>query len=186
MRYGLIGGLVLLLSGCSTAPPPSLESPHQTNVQWANLMTASHNQARARVGLSPLMWSNTLANYAQSWANYLAQTDCQMLHRNEAGNNPAGYGENLFWGSANIYTDGSRETARLSAAEIVKEWVSEHKYYDYSSNNCTAHQQCGHYTQIIWGNTQRVGCGMAYCAEGEQLWVCNYDPPGNYLGQRPY
>ena len=45
---------------------------------------------------------------------------------------------------------------------------------------------CGHYTQVIWRNTQRVGCGVAVCPNGAEIWTCNYDPPGNYLGQNPY
>jgi hypothetical protein len=40
----------------------------------------------------------------------------------------------------------------------------------------------------------RLGCGVASCTENSpfgdggswQIWVCNYDPSGNYLGERPY
>jgi hypothetical protein len=45
---------------------------------------------------------------------------------------------------------------------------------------------CGHYTQIIWRNTTEVGCGMATCSNGSEIWVCNYNPPGNYLRQNAY
>jgi pathogenesis-related protein 1 len=30
-----------------------------------------------------------------------------------------------------------------------------------------------------------VGCGVARSGRTE-VWVCNYDPPGNYVGERPY
>jgi len=42
----------------------------------------------------------------------------------------------------------------------------------------------GHYTQVIWKNTTEVGCGVARSNQGE-IWVCNYNPPGNYQGQNP-
>jgi hypothetical protein len=48
---------------------------------------------------------------------------------------------------------------------------------------------CGHYTQVVWRNTERVGCGYSTCqAQGFnfEVWVCNYDPPGNFIGQAPY
>lgn len=187
MRYWLISGLVLLLTGCGTAPPPIvIETPSTPNMSLASIMVNSHNQVRARFDLPPVVWSSTLAHYAQSWANYLVQTECQMLHRVEAGNNPLGVGENLFWSSANMWTDGTRDRAKISAAEVVSDWASEVQYYDYNSNTCATGKQCGHYTQIVWRPTKRIGCGMAYCPSGEQIWVCNYDPAGNVLGYRPY
>ena len=44
---------------------------------------------------------------------------------------------------------------------------------------------CGHYTQIVWETTQKVGCAKIQC-DGFDLWVCNYDPPGNWVGEKPY
>jgi pathogenesis-related protein 1 len=44
---------------------------------------------------------------------------------------------------------------------------------------------CGHYTQIVWRNTKAVGCAVGGKGARE-VWVCDYDPPGNYVGQRPY
>lgn len=55
-------------------------------------------------------------------------------------------------------------------------------------------KQCGHYTQIVWRNTTHVGCATKVCDKNSpfqgftrwQFWVCNYSPPGNFVGQRPY
>jgi pathogenesis-related protein 1 len=44
---------------------------------------------------------------------------------------------------------------------------------------------CGHYTQIVWRDTTSVGCAAQSCPQGE-IWVCDYSPPGNYVGQHPY
>jgi pathogenesis-related protein 1 len=38
---------------------------------------------------------------------------------------------------------------------------------------------------MVWKNTTEVGCAAIEC-NGMTLWVCNYNPPGNYRGQKPY
>ena len=83
------------------------------------------------------------------------------------------YGENLF-----EITGGG-----ASPAQVVHDWASESKDYQYRSNTCRG--VCGHYTQIVWRDTRRVGCGAARTGRTE-VWVCNYDPPGNWVGKRPY
>ena len=41
----------------------------------------------------------------------------------------------------------------------------------------------GHYTQLIWRGTQKVGCAVA--PGGGQDWlVCRYWPAGNTMGQK--
>ncbi|WP_020558216.1 CAP domain-containing protein [Thiofilum flexile] len=189
MRYKLLGILLLILAGCSTKPPPttvpSTTMPESTK-SWFQLMTASHNRVRAQLGLQPLLWSNRLAGYAQEWADHLASTSCTMIHRVEAGRNPANYGENLFWSSPLIWEDGRREIARVSAARVVRDWAAEVKFYNYAADTCTPGEQCGHYTQLVWRNTRELGCGMAYCPNRGQIWVCSYNPPGNWIGERPY
>ena len=34
----------------------------------------------------------------------------------------------------------------------------------------------------MWKGTAQVGCGMSQC-KGMDVWVCEYDPPGNWDGQ---
>lgn len=104
---------------------------------------------------------------AQQWASALLR-DGKFSHR--PGNR---YGENLF----------EITGATASPAEVVESWASEAGDYHYRSNSCAA--TCGHYTQIIWRETREIGCGVAE-ARGRQIWVCEYDPPGNYVGVRPY
>ncbi len=66
--------------------------------------------------------------------------------------------------------------------------------YDYANNTCAANAVCGHYTQVVWRDSTELGCGMANCTVNNpfggsgpwQLWVCNYNPPGNYVGMKPY
>ena len=135
-------------------------------------ITAAHNEVRRALGIADLSWSTEIAAYAQEWADYLVanygnQAFCGMQHRTAGA-----YGENLAAGGGG-----------LTAASVVNLWANEAQNYNYSNNSCNG--VCGHYTQVIWSKTTELGCGMAQCAGGE-VWVCNYNPPGNYSGQRPY
>ncbi|HEV3198977.1 MAG TPA: CAP domain-containing protein [Bryobacteraceae bacterium] len=130
-------------------------------------MLAAHNAFRKQLGLRLLMWSDSLAAAAQSWANTLLKRH-EFRHQSLPS-----YGENLF-------------EIRGSAAkpdDVVHDWASESLDYDYRLNHC--HSECGHYTQIVWRSTVSVGCAVAR-GGGREVWVCEYSPPGNVVGQRPY
>jgi uncharacterized protein YkwD len=138
-------------------------------------ITAAHNQARASVApaastpLPALQWSATVAATAQAWADR-----CVFEHSGGS------YGENLY-----------ADTGQGDASAVVADWVAERASYDFSSNTCSG--VCGHYTQVVWAKSLRLGCGVTRCTAHSplgsgtwNLWVCNYDPPGNFIGQRPY
>ncbi|KAI4376261.1 hypothetical protein MLD38_014046 [Melastoma candidum] len=128
------------------------------------------NAARAALGMQPLRWDPNLAGYAQWWAQQ-RRHDCALEHSDGP------YGENIFWGSGTGW-----DPAQAAAA-----WVSERKWYDHRRNTCAGGQMCGHYTQIVWRSTARVGCAVAVCFNGGGTFMaCEYDPPGNYIGERPY
>ncbi|KAK1322772.1 hypothetical protein QJS10_CPA02g00043 [Acorus calamus] len=129
----------------------------------------AHNAARAKVGVGPMSWDNTVAAYAQNYAKQLAG-NCQLVH------STGPYGENLFWGSASTFT----------GVDAVNSWVSESQYYDYNSNTCAAGKVCGHYTQVVWRNSVQLGCARVVCNSGGVIISCNYNPRGNYVGQKPY
>ena len=130
-------------------------------------MLAVHDAVRAQVGVAPLAWSDRLATHAQDWADTLLARK-QFAHRPNST-----YGENLF----------EITGAAASSAQVVNAWAAESRNYDYRSNGCRG--VCGHYTQIVWGGTTEVGCAVAR-GGGREVWVCDYDPPGNWAGKRPY
>jgi uncharacterized protein YkwD len=133
----------------------------------AREILAAHNAVRARVGTAPLAWSDRLAGHSQDWADTL------LAHRQFVHRPKSSYGENLF----------EITGAAASPGQVVNAWAAESRNYEYRSNGCRG--VCGHYTQIVWGETKEVGCGVARVA-GREIWVCNYDPPGNWVGKRPY
>jgi pathogenesis-related protein 1 len=139
----------------------------QNREEMPKQMLEAHNRIRRSHGVEPLAWSDALAGYAKSWANRLASEG--RLHHHP---NPK-YGENLY-----LISGGE-----ASPAEVVDSWASESKDYDYKSNSCRS--RCGHYTQIVWRDSKEVGCGVGRSGNTE-VWVCEYNPPGNVVGERPY
>lgn len=66
---------------------------------------------------------------------------------------------------------------------MVRDWIAEMPAYDHNTNRCNG--VCGHYTQVVWRTTRAVGCGVGFDGD-RQIWVCEYAPPGNIAGARPY
>lgn len=139
-------------------------------------MTAAHNAVRAATGagMPDLVWDDDVAAYAQAWSDEVAQNrGCTLQHRpRDGGEWSQIYGENAYKG-----------WAPPTAQQVVDMWASELADYDYETNTCSA--VCGHYTQIVWATSRRLGCGMTTCDSGTLVY-CNYDPPGNWIGQSPY
>lgn len=134
-----------------------------------------HNKVRADVKCPPLKWSAELAEYAQAWADHLAD-DCEMQHRPVKGRWAQKYGENIFWGQGETYT----------ALHASESWYSEINEYKYGPIKGNSWYKTGHYTQMVWKKTTHLGMGMAVCRDGAILIVANYNPSGNYMGEKPY
>lgn len=134
-------------------------------------MIDRHNFWRSQYGLQNLTWSSELANVAQNWANELAKRGCKMEHR---PNNK--FGENIYWSS------GLQSTPKM----VTDAWADEKQYFDFDKMECKLEWwKCGHFTQLMWSTTKKVGCGMAKCGD-QEIWVCNYNPSGNWVGQKPF
>lgn len=125
--------------------------------------------------LPPLTWNASAAAVAQAWAN-----TCTWAHNAGRGS----LGENLYASSS-----------PTTGTATVQSWASEAQWYTLATNTCASGQVCGHYTQLVWRNTTSVGCARNTCTTGSPFlpqfptWtivVCDYAPPGNVIGQRPY
>lgn len=58
-------------------------------------------------------------------------------------------------------------------------WYAEIEVYDYS--HPVYSKSTGHFTQIVWKDTKRIGVGYATAREGRKMFVvAQYGPPGNY------
>lgn len=131
-----------------------------------------HNDARAEVGVAPLEWDAKLAAYAQQWADHLAAKGSDLEHR---PNNK--YGENLA-GYLPQYGDRPVHGAKM--------WYDEKKDYHGEAISDTNYMTFGHYTQMVWSKTTKVGFGMAMAPDGMVILCANYEDAGNMIGEKPY
>ncbi|OCT57313.1 peptidase inhibitor 16 [Xenopus laevis] len=121
-----------------------------------------------------LTWDTALEKLAKSYAE-----KCIWEHNKDRGF----IGENLFVMSG----------SSLDVVLGLDDWHKERDYYNFTTGTCQEGQMCGHYTQVVWAGTERVGCGQKFCEklegvddENMYLLVCNYEPPGNFEGESPY
>ncbi len=130
----------------------------------AQALVDAHNRVRAKHCAGPLAWSPKLAQVAQQWANSLRDQGCAFAH------SKGSYGENLAAGSTGLLDPGS----------VVSMWYDEVAQYKFPNGGFS--MKTGHFTQVVWRATTHVGCGHSQC-KGMDIWVCEYDPPGNWEGQ---
>jgi pathogenesis-related protein 1 len=172
--------LALFAAGCAPQRPPikppaavkavPKKGPVVNKGEIQSRILAAHNAWRKKVRVPPLQWSSSLARFAQQWADTLQGQGCNPEHR------PANkYGENIEWAGGQ----------NLTPEKVVELWGREEASYNYVANSCQAGKNCLHYTQLVWRSTTAVGCGVARCSNSE-VWVCNYAPPGNWVGKKPY
>jgi len=153
-------------------PPPQQPPPAPTPApepDFATQVITAHNADRAKVGVPPLVWSAALAERAQKWADTLAATGELKLDSGIEGQNIASH----------------PRSAQRNVAYVVREWAAQAKNFDYEKNACADGATCANYTLIVWRATKYVGCGTAHDAQRD-IFVCDYDPPGNKIGSRPY
>jgi hypothetical protein len=153
----------------SLPPQPKLASEDKT---WIDRLLASHNEERLRLSIPRLTWSDSLATEAREWAVSLASR--QVF---EHSYDRSGAGENLWMGTAGYF----------SAEQMIGGFVEERKHFQpgiFPQVSKTGNwADIGHYTQLIWPETRKVGCALTQNG-GVDFLVCRYWPPGNVMGQR--
>lgn len=178
--------LVLLLFSCAGYSGPPKMPPQEPKPAMPNGLDedqreylAAHNALRKKKGVPPLKYDLKLEAFAKKWSEHLASTvgGCRLQHSQAPHQ-----GENLamYYGARN-----------LSPMEVFNMWAREEKDFDYATNSCTAGEVCGHYTQLVWSTTKRVGCSWAICLDPgkwkqKTIYTCSYHPPGNIRGHKPY
>jgi len=132
-----------------------------------------HKKARAALNspnMQAISWDSSLAEKAQAYS-----AECKgMVHSGDGPENLAGS------------TTGSVE-------RMFQSWWDEKSLFDqsgYRSNFKSATyggEDIGHYSQIVWAENTRVGCGLTYCEnyKAKYLLVCRYKS-GNMIGDQVY
>ncbi|GLI63390.1 hypothetical protein VaNZ11_006349, partial [Volvox africanus] len=169
----------------TASPPPTARPPPPSGIKVGGCIDSDatldlHNRYRANHSTASLVWNNTLATHAQTWATNLAALGCSLNHEGVAGE-----GENLYasWTTSSIV---------LNCTRAVKSWYDEVLKYSFTNTPYTdnAGKTIGHFTQVVWVDTTQVGCGAAQgtTSTGFNCYIvsCRYAPPGNFIGDTSY
>lgn len=129
----------------------------------------AHNDYRSNHSAPPLVINKELNSIAQQYAEKIAHSG------NFAHSGNKFHGDHL---GENLDMCGGM---KLTGRSMTQAWYNEIKQYDF--NKATFSSCTGHFTQLVWVNTQQVGFGVAKAKDGSYYGVANYYPAGNYLGQ---
>lgn len=116
------------LATLATAMLVTVVSGQNTNQQAA---LDAHNSARNDVGVTPLVWDDSLASEAQEWADHLVDLG-QLEHSGTDGE-----GENL-------YMQSGTDSAWVNAVDA---WVDEKSKYNGEAISETNYLTFGHYSK---------------------------------------
>lgn len=141
------------------------------------VMLDAHNGERAQVGVPALEWDEALAADAARYAADMAQTGA--FRHSPRGSRAIPSGENLWMGPRRLYGYSVMVSAFADEKKLFR---AAGKLPDLSTSG--RWQDVGHYTQMIWRGTRKVGCALGEGANYEYL-VCRYFPAGNAFGQGP-
>ncbi|KAM3967221.1 venom allergen 5 [Aphomia sociella] len=156
----------------------------------------AHNRLRQSVALGQISsqppaanmmemtWDEELAATAQRWANQCTPAHDQASQR-DVGRFPVG--QNL----AATWTTRPPTEATDSEPDFMTQinaWFDEVRIFGFKP--ITGGHGTGHYSQLVWGETSKVGCGFTFYYDNSKgytrLYVCNYGPGGNVIGVNPY
>ncbi|XP_074540407.1 cysteine-rich venom protein [Halichoeres trimaculatus] len=116
-----------------------------------------------------MSYDEQLGATSQAWVE-----KCNLKHGPPSTRMLDGYelGENLF-----------DSITPFSWTRVVNAWHNEMGHYDYPYGlNITT----GHYVQIVWNSSYKVGCGVALCPDNIYFYACHYYRAGNFLNWPPY
>ncbi|KAM7299828.1 putative antigen 5/SCP domain-containing protein [Ixodes scapularis] len=131
-----------------------------------------------------LIWDDELAEVAQAHADQCTVANRDLRHDNKKGRFTTKFryvGQNLAWEAA------SDRDQPMNVTRQVTSWFNEYRDFDPAGIRAFAPRfgkQTGHFTQIIWSETQFLGCGFTqYTLKGDissapyqKIYVCNYGP----------
>ncbi len=170
--YLIIGFLCTSGALAASVDPQTAVNLHNS---WRNALNQGNlaGQPVPNPFIADMYWDASLAASAQEHSD-----KCVWQHSNTGG-------ENLY-----------AHTGSGSISDAVNRWAGEYTSYSYSSNASIDGEIVGHYTQVVWDDSLRVGCAKTLCSpiknpDGSDLWTgtmytCQYRNSGNVIGHKPY
>jgi uncharacterized protein YkwD len=144
-------------------------SAHAQTADISTEALAAQNAERALSSTKPLAWDPALAAAARVWADEISRSG--SFEHDDLDEQ----GENLWKGAK-----GS-----TSVAAMIGAWIAEKKQFKSgifpAVSKTGKWEDVGHYTQVVWPATTRVGCARS-SGQGMDYLVCRYSPGGNMDG----
>ncbi|KAK6040912.1 SCP-like protein [Cooperia oncophora] len=174
--------------------PSNANMTDATRQKFLVILSQTYLRSRVANGLEP----DALGGNAPKASQMLKMVyDCSVeasaiLHSQKCVYEHSLPGDRVGLGE-NLYMTSMLNADRVaSAAESSQLWWDELKEYGVGpANNLTQalwdrpNMQIGHYTQMAWDRTYRLGCSIQHCATFTYA-VCQYGPAGNYMNQLIY
>lgn len=172
---------MLTLAGTAPARSPRYQdepiAADRDDALMQDVILAMHNDERESLRLAPLAWDPVLAADAARYARTMARTGV-FAHSDRASRSMPS-GENLWMGSRGAFDYDAMIDSFLDEKRLLRRGG---RMPDLSITG--RWQDVGHYSQIIWRSTRRIGCALGEGADFDYL-VCRYFPAGNVYGQGP-
>lgn len=123
------------------------------------------NMYRNNHCVPPVMWDFDIQNTAQNWADELAK-------KNLFSHSSNSYGENLaeIWDKPDV-------DKTFAVIKSIDAWYNEFNLYNYSMTQYDG--KTGHFTQLVWASSQRIGVGISLNSNGLLVVVMEFFPAGN-------
>uniref|UniRef100_A0A646QE35 Cysteine-rich venom protein n=1 Tax=Hemiscolopendra marginata TaxID=943146 RepID=A0A646QE35_9MYRI len=175
-------GCQLKTSGLTDADKKQIVSAH--NKLRAKVANGQQSGQPSAANMKQLNWNDDLAAKAQDWAN-----TCTSGHDTYDNRKTSKYptvGQNYFAS----YAQGRGSENKLNFDSAVQAWYDE--VSSFNRNDIKSYRfdpKTGHYTQVVWAETEAVGCGYVTFQNGawdEKHFICNYGPAGNFIGSSIY
>uniref|UniRef100_H3AC98 GLI pathosis related 2 n=1 Tax=Latimeria chalumnae TaxID=7897 RepID=H3AC98_LATCH len=122
-----------------------------------------HNFYRKQHGAPPLQLNRELCQASQKWADHLLTL--KALQHSDTS-----YGENIWYKWSSNVRD-------VSGKEAVESWYNEIQNYDFEQPGFQSNT--GHFTQVVWKDSQELGIAKATDGKGMVIAVAQYNPAGN-------
>jgi len=166
---------------CQDRPCPEIQKGYSKH-ELAFL--SQHNRYRRKHINTPcLQLDSSLSAMATIWAKSLRDRNTFSRDLQDT------HGENLYKYSM-YQSDGppywTEEQIKTEVKKAVDSWYREQKYYDYSTTRQKygySRKMVGHFTQMVWASTSRLGLGYATTVENGWYMIYvvgRYDPRGNF------
>jgi pathogenesis-related protein 1 len=199
-------------AGSNTAQEPQLKSVQTAALQGAekDRFVAAHNAARKAVKVAPLAWSDEASRDAADW---LAEEKDRLIQEAKAGwaerkfdmphhRNDGKYGENIAGWAGTRVPGAERAIAFWLTEKAAFDKLNADGAFKYGDQDKKTEPEgepkqpivIGHYTALVWSTTTHVGAAKLVFHLADERGVsrtyvavfCNYSPPGNIRGQKPF